>query len=555
MSALLAGFDLSSQGSLLTIVAASCIALIAGFQYNNYLQGYWQRLGVKGPKPWPVVGHLLKLLLGNREYYEKLWVQKYGRIYGIYQGLKPRLVVADPEVIRQITIKDFDNFINHGGSSFENKFQESFIFVLKGDRWKKVRALMSPTFTSGKLKRMFKFMDGCADDLIGCIKEHLVLRDNIINAKDVYSLYTLDAISTCCYGLKMERDKATTNLKTLSMRNEFARMALKIFDLNPLRLVIALTVPQPILKLTEFHMQPEKLFEPLADRLSSLIMNRKKASGGKKFEDYLQLLIDARLGDKLDVSETDKAENHHAGLSEENIIEDQKKMVEQAQQINSGSKIELTDMEMLSNAIFIMIVGLETTGTLLTSMSYALAFHQDVQEKLYQEIMKIAEFDESKKHYSFDYEALTSCHYLDSVISETLRISPPVLLTDRRALEEYTIDKYNITIAKDQVVMLAIYALQNDPEYWEEPEKFNPERFMPGNREKIVPGTYLPFGYGPRHCIGMRFSLTETKLGIAKIIANFRIEPAPNTVYPAPLAMNIGLRKFKNPVVRMIPRV
>lgn len=547
--------DLSS--TTLAALALSLVAFIVTcvhFYYKN-LYSYWEKRGIKGPKPKPLVGHLADIILGDRLKFELENVQKYGKVYGIYMGKTPRLVVADPEVYCQITVKDFDVFQNHEANEFSDKFQKNFIFALQSEHWKRVRALMSPTFTSGKIKRMFRFLDGCADDLVQCFKEQLPdksgpERSAIVNAKDLYNLFTMDAISTCCYGLKLER-AGSTNLKTAATRNEFVRICMRMFDFSILRQVIMVAVPKPILRAVKFEFSPSGRMEELRLRTQSLIKSRRNAA--RKFDDYLQLLLDAKLSDELELNELDSEENHHAGLTHESLKADQDKLVNETKSLANG--FALTDMEVLTNAMFLLAVGLETTSTLLCHATYVLAFHQDTQRKLYDELMKITEYNESKSQFTFSYEAITTCRYLDAVLSETLRVMTPVVSIDRVAGRDYRVEKYNVDIPKGTAVNLALFALGNDPDSWEEPSKFDPERFMPGNKEKIVPGSYVPFGMGPRHCIGMRFSLTEAKLALAKIMMNFRFDPAPGTTFPpAPKSFTVILYNVKTPTVKITPR-
>lgn len=544
--------------AIAVVISAVSFCALATYYWLKNAHSYWSRKGLKGPAPMLFAGNLLSILFNDRMVQEREWVRKYGKIYGTYIGLSPRLVIADPEVVLQISVKDFDKFQNHNLTEFSNKYQKSFLFFLKDDHWKKVRSLMSPTFTSGKIKRMFKLLDGCADDLAACFKEQLPVGQDsaIVNLKDTYNLFTMDAITTCCYGLKLERD-GSTNLKTAATRNDFVRAAMKFFDFNLPRILLAVSIPKPILRLIDFKLAPDSVVQPLADRVTRLIEVRRKST--KKFDDYLQLLIDARIDAEMELDELDQQENHHAGLTHESLREDQSKMVSQVKnrvgtQRTNGNDIVLDDMEVLSGGIFLLAVGLETTGTLLTHCSFALAFHQDIQQRLYEELRAIGEYNEDKSKFTFNYDTLTSCKYLDAVISETLRLLSPVLQIDRVANAEARIEKYNIDIKQGDIINFAFHAIMNDPDYWEKPELFNPDRFMPENKDKIVPGAYCPFGLGPRHCIGMRFSLTESKLALAKIMMNYRFDPAPGTSFPPKTNTSVTLNNIKTPQVRIVPR-
>jgi cytochrome P450 family 3 subfamily A len=110
----------------------------------------------------------------------------------------------------------------------------------------------------------------------------------------------------------------------------------------------------------------------------------------------------------------------------------------------------------------------------------------------------------------------------------------------REAMEDIDLDNSNVKIQKGVIAEIPVYAIHHDPEFYENPLLFNPDRFMPENRSKITPYTYLPFGAGPRNCIGMRFALLEAKLALAKITRKFRFFRTPKT--DVPLEYSIGRR-------------
>lgn len=524
--------------------------------YNLY--SFFKIRGLKGPTPIPLFGNMIELLTQEQGKLQKKWVDKYGKVFGAFFGLRPRLFIADPEVMIQICVKDFDAFPNHADNPMTTKYHSNFLVFLKDDHWRKVRALMSPTFTSGKIRRMIKFLDGCADDLVECFREQLKPESEgsktlsaVVNGKDLYSLYTMDAIATCCYGLKMHRSGAN-KLEAVASRDDFVRECLELFKIKKWRVIISLFLPVYIME--KLGLTSEKMIKPVADFVTKLIDKRRES--GKKFDDYLQLLVDTKLDVDLGLEKMDMEESHYVSMSEESMKNDQRDLVERVTNGEiSGDRLKLTDLEILSNAIFLLIVGLETTGTLLAHISYALAFHQNIQEKLYQEIKGIAKIDETNSNkYKFDYDQLTSSRYLDAVVSETLRCLPAISLFDRSTSRDYYLKKYDILIPKGTNISLAYHSLLNDSDYWKDPEVFDPDRFLPENKEKIVPGSYVPFGIGPRHCVGMRFSLTETKLAIAKLLMNYHFEAAPGTKFPPDFRRSIGLNLIKNPIIKVTAR-
>ena len=138
-------------------------------------------------------------------------------------------------------------------------------------------------------------------------------------------------------------------------------------------------------------------------------------------------------------------------------------------------------------------LGFETTATLVSLALYCLACDHRVQDKLLDELEELGELD---------YHKAMTAPYLDAVVQETLRLYPPAPVIDREAAQDYTIPGTDITIEKGTDVLIPVYAIHMDPHNYPKPHLWTPERFLPDNRSNIAPYTYLPFGAGPRNCIG-----------------------------------------------------
>jgi cytochrome P450 family 6 len=136
----------------------------------------------------------------------------------------------------------------------------------------------------------------------------------------------------------------------------------------------------------------------------------------------------------------------------------------------------------------------------LTFSTYELALNQDVQDKLRSEINEVL----AKHNGEVTYDAIMEMKFLDMVFNETLRKYPVVDLQSRKATKDFAIPKSNLVIPAGTAVMIPIYALHNDERFWENPNKFDPERFTPENVQKRHPFTFIPFSEGPRICIGLR---------------------------------------------------
>lgn len=122
-----------------------------------------------------------------------------------------------------------------------------------------------------------------------------------------------------------------------------------------------------------------------------------------------------------------------------------------------------------------------------------------------------------------------------------LRKWPPVIVKDRQCTKPYTLqavkkEERDIEIKLDDTIWIPTFAIHRSPENYTNPDKFDPERFSEENKGSIKPYTYLPFGVGPRNCIGSRFALLEAKVLLFKILLNFELIPTPKTRIPMQLA-------------------
>lgn len=117
--------------------------------------------------PVPLFGSIWEKMSNDPNLIESKWFNKYGKVYGTYQATHPVLTIADPELIKQVLVKDFTTFINRRALFTYHEIFNNNLFFLEGDSWKAIRSVATPSFTSGKLKTMVGMMNGCVDKLDG----------------------------------------------------------------------------------------------------------------------------------------------------------------------------------------------------------------------------------------------------------------------------------------------------------------------------------------------------------------------------------------------------
>ena len=213
------------------------------------------------------------------------------------------LTVADPDLIKTILVKDFHLFPDRRPkSAIQHPITSKNLVELTGDDWKRVRSISSPTFTSGKMKRMFPLIRDCLQDFTAHL-DTFASTGADINAKDMYGNLTMDVIARCAFATKINVHK--------ELDSPFVVNARKVFNFNIFKLILAMALPSFLVKLLPFSSgSSAEARDFLLDSTRHIIESRRKS--GQKSNDFVQLLIDADKGsgDVLP-DENDNKESHH----------------------------------------------------------------------------------------------------------------------------------------------------------------------------------------------------------------------------------------------------
>ncbi|XP_014826339.1 PREDICTED: cytochrome P450 3A56 [Poecilia mexicana] len=431
--------------------------------------------------------------------------RKYGKIWGIYDGRQPVLCVADPEIIKAILVKECYSFFTNRRNFHLNGALYDSLFNAEDDQWKRIRSVLSPSFTSGRLKEMFEIMKSHSANLIHSMKKKAD-KGEALELKEFFGSYSMDVVTSTAFSVDIDSlnnpsDPFVTNIKKM----------LKFDFLNPLFLAVAFfPFLGPILEKFEFSFFPKSVTDFFYASLEKIKSNR-ETSQQKSRVDFLQLMIDSQKKNGL---QKDK---------------------------------RLSDHEILSQSMIFIFAGYETSSSSLTFLAYNLATNPEIMRKLQEEI------DSTFPNKApVQYQPLMEMDYLDSVINESLRLFPIAPRLERVAKASVEIN--GLVIPKDMVVLVPTWPLHRDPEIWPEPEKFKPERFSKKNQEDIDPYTYMPFGVGPRNCIGMRFALVVMKLAVVEILQRYSFSVCKETEIPFEMDVQ-GLLAAKRPIqLKLIPR-
>ena len=396
--------------------------------------------------------------------------EKYGKIWGAYVMSSPTVYIADPEMIKHITIKDFDHFLGHG-IVLPKKYRT--IDATSGEEWTQLRKGLSPVFTGAKIKCMMQHVDGVVENMINHLRKSAA-NNPIADVRPIFKYLTMDVISKCAFGIDLNCFKDPNNPMLVNAMNAFLNLQ-------------ASDIKTSLMRNLEFSLDGlDKLIDlPVPDTSENLWKITKRIQTSRTKEKTFK-------GDFIDRLEELKAESIKHGL--------------------------VTEDQITAQGIIFFAAGFDTTANTLAVLSYFLVSNPDVYDILMQELTgRLDNFDGK-----VSYESVFDMPYLEACIRETLRMSGPLARTNRFCNKDW--EYKGIRIKKGTRIDIPIQVIHKDPEYWPEPELFKPERFFKENINKIVPCSFLPFGQGPRGCLGERFAMVVIKVAMVRLLQEFKLE-------------------------------
>ncbi|CAG9760757.1 unnamed protein product [Ceutorhynchus assimilis] len=429
------------------------------------------------------------------EIYSREKTKGHGYV-GLYFFSRKAFLPLDPLLIKDILGKDFAHFYDRGiYYDEENDPLSAHLFSIAGPKWKNLRAKLTPAYSPVKLKHMFDIILSCGrqmSDVIGEISE----TEGEVEIKEILARYSTDVIGCCAFGLECN-----------TMRNpeaEFRQMGRRAFTQtvgDVLKTIIIRSFPSlaKCLGLGIFSSTVTTFFrkvvrETITYREINNIQRR----------DFMQLLVELKNNGKI---------------SEDNSDENK---------INEEPGTALTIDEAAAQAFIFFLAGFETTSTTTSFALFEMASNSKIQQRAREEALKVL----SNHFGKITYDGLMEMKYLDTVVSETLRKYPPAPVFLRKCTKRYPIPKTKAFLEEGQSVLIPCIGLQRDPEYFPDPDLFDPERFNEKNKENIVDGTFIPFGSGPRNCIGMRFAMIQSKIALVLCLVNYEFRLSSRTKLP-----------------------
>jgi cytochrome P450 len=448
------------------------------------------------PRALPLLGHALHLLRDPLTFVTA--VRPLGDVVKIRIGSQPAYLVNNSDLIRQVLVKEAKKYS-------------------KGVQLDKVR----PTLGNGLLTAGGQ--------------EHLKHRRLV---QPAFHHSRIAGYATIMRDLALQMTASWRDGDRIALDQELSQLALKIVGKTLFRTEFGSEVIDEVLRsmpivvggVTKRAMAPTQLLEKLPTP-----ENRRFNEANRRLRSVLDRTI---------------AEYHHSGVG--SVVDgvdhgDMISMLLLARDEETGEG--LSDDQVRDEAVTMLLAGTGTTSTLLSWIFHVLGQRPDLEAALH------AEVDEVLGDGPMTFEQIGRLAYTRRLITEALRLYPPVWLTSRRTNEPVTLGGFELPAGAS--VMFSTYSLHRDPAIHADPDTFDPDRWLPERAKQIPRPAFVPFGAGNRQCIGEEFAWTEAIIVLATVASRWRMRPVPGvnvrmrpltTLRPSELPMIPGLRRRRGTI-------
>ncbi|KAL6421692.1 hypothetical protein ACFW04_010930 [Cataglyphis niger] len=467
--------------AIFEILSIIFLCAVCCYYYYAFKFDFWKKRKVIGPKPVLFFGTIKDVMLQRisfMEHYKKMYIAyKDVPLVGTFNQTTPILMINDFSLIKDV-FTNTEVFSGRGIKYFKKAEPTTYnLFFMKEKVPLQLRTKLSPIFTPNKLKTMFSLLLQ-RTEIFNNWLDTLLSQNEEVNCKQIMRRLFSDYTATCIFNYDITIEDS--NSKVFQYIRSFSNIkSLKnIFKL----LLLDFSICNKMYDLIGYYLFDNKeMTECFNHFVNSIISYRKKHHIFK--HDIVNIFMELK----------------------------QNKLIE---------NFEFTDDFLMSNMMMVFLAGYETSAATICNALYELALNHIIQNRLREEIRSLF----AKNNGELTFEDVMTMPYLDAVLKETLRKYPISDIILRQSSTPYTFKNTKVTIPKDQIVIVPVSGIHFNPEIYPEPEIYDPERFIGEGAPSKQAMHFLPFGYGPRNCIGERFGMLQVKTGLINIVRNYKID-------------------------------
>ncbi len=416
----------------------------------------------KGPSGYPIIGNLFKVASNQRLVWLQSLTEQYGDVSKFQLLKKEVYLVNHPDLVRDLLVKKVDNYTKRTVAfSVVRKVLGESTFTAMGDVWKRKRQLVQPSFHKTKISNLTEIMTDTIEEMLNDW-EVVCDKKETIDVADAMMRLTLSVVVRALFSTALTKEEVQT------VANVF----------TPILEEASTRASYPLKFLSKFRTKQNAIYKKNIKQLDDIIFRiiKDRRTSTSTHNDLLQMLMDAR---------------------------------------EEGTDDPLTDQELRDEVMTVFIAGHETTANAMSWLWVILSQQSEFREKVEKEVEEALG---KRTPTAADFPKLP--HSL-KVFKETLRLYPPVPILPRNVEQDDALGDYLIKGGGE--VLFSPYLLHRLTDFWENPETFDPERFEREAERKRHPFAYLPFGGGPRICLGNNFAMMEAVFILAMTTQRFRL--------------------------------
>jgi len=416
-----------------------------------------------GPPGNPLLGSMLDILKDEIDFFQRAW-HVHGDVFRFRNGPVVAHVVVHPEYVHHVLVHHRRNYVKGLGYRKTQDLLGLGLLTSEATLWQGQRRLMQPPFTPRNVARFDTDMVSVALATVQRWRPAAASGEPIHLHREMLRL-TINIIGKTLLGMPPGGESSEVALV------EAYREACEVINTR-----LSSFTDLPLYVPTPGNLRIRRALKVLDGRIASIIAERRKRGPRA---DLLSTLIEAC---------------HESGEG-------------------------MSDQQIRDEVITLFFAGHETTASALTWTWYLLSEHPEIEQRLH------AELDKVLGGRLPTFAELPRLEYTRRVFEEAVRLYPPVWTFPRQAVEDDEIGGFHIP--KGSLIFPCQYLTHRHPEFWEEPERFDPDRFLPERARGRPLHAYYPFGAGPRACLGNHFSLAEASLVLATLAQHFSLRRVP----------------------------
>ncbi|KAM7350274.1 uncharacterized protein ACRADG_008889 [Cochliomyia hominivorax] len=490
-----------------TLLISLFILLIIWDYFNKkHRNEILKKSNIYGGFNLPLIGGALRMVGANSENVIdrlRLFVRENGKVFHTWVLHQLVVFCADPKILETLLSSPV-HITKNNVYDMLSLWLGDGLLMSTGKKWHSRRKIITPSFHFKILEEFIEIFDRQSNIMVQQLKGKIKDENAPIDMFPVVCLTALDIIAETAMGVQVNA-QSNPNIGYVQ--------SVKIVTG-----IISTRLRKPLWRTDGMF----KLFAPHV---------------------YKDMLQHINLMQKFT---KDVIEKRRATLEHEINTEDQQKSLEDAdtdQDFRIGGKKYMPLLDLLLQASVdgkpltnedireevetFMFEGHDTTTSGTSFALYVISRHPEVQQKLFSEILEVIG---KNTNQAPTYRQLQNLRYMDCVIKESMRLYPPVPIIGRYFKEDTDLNGF--TIPGDCHLNVPLFVVLRDPDYFQDPNEFKPERFDTENPENIFPFAYTPFSAGPRNCIGQKYAMLEMKSVISKILRHFELLPIGPDVIP-----------------------